>query len=437
MRTKLLFPHALVTTVFALASVAMVAGCSDEKSPGGSGGSRRMVYVGGDGNITWYAMDGEGAMASMGTLTSPLTAAWITKSADEKFLYAILRTTNEAAATMAMTPFEGYLQAFSIDQTTGALKEVGARVSSQGDRPTYAVLDKTGKWLLVANNLGHLVGKSISVFPIKSDGSVGEATQTLYAGTDPANMNKPFVRSHNIRLDPSNRYAYVANIDSDNISQFKFDQATGTLTPLDPPAVSVPNPSFPTTSSSPTNPKMGTGPRHVEFHPTKPWVYLSAEYGAEVIQFEMKDNGTLAMMPPPVSGLPDNYSADPSDKWQSEIRIHPSGRFMYVGQRSRTPMVTDQTVAIFSINEQTGAVKRIGNEPTLGKTPRNLALDPTGNWLVVANQDPAKPTDTPQPAFPFSSIVVYKMNQTTGLLTKVTGPIEQKNPFVVLFVNLP
>jgi 6-phosphogluconolactonase len=439
MRMKPMFSRALLATLLAVGTLTIAAGCSDDKEKQGTTTTttRSMVYVGGDGNITWYAMDGEGGMASKGSLTFPLTAAWIARSADNKFLYALLRTTNEAAQTMAMMPFEGYVQAYAIDQTSGALTEVGTRVGSQGDRPTYTTLDKTGKWLLVANNLGHLVGKSIAVFPIKGDGSVGEATQAIYAGTDPANMNKPFVRSHNIRLDPSNRYAFVANIDSDNISQFKFDAATGMLTPNDPPAVAVPNPSFPTTSSSPTNAKMGTGPRHVEFHPTKPWVYLAAEYGAQVVPFEMKDNGTLTLMSQPVSGLPDSYSMDPSDKWASEIRLHPSGRFMYVGQRARTALVTDQTVAVFDVDQQTGALTRKANEPTLGKTPRNLALDPSGNWLVVANQEAAKPTDVPQPQFPFSSIVVYRINQTTGLLTKVTGPLQQMNPFVVLFVNLP
>jgi 6-phosphogluconolactonase len=428
------YSNLLLTTLFALCALTS-NGCSDDKQSAAAG--KQMVYVGGDGNITWYSMDTAGGMSSKGSLTYPLTAAWLTRSADGKFLYGLLRTTNEAASMMAMTPFEGYVQAYSIDQATGALKEVGTRVSSQGDRPTYAVLDKTGKWLLVANNLGHQVGRSLAVFPIKPDGSVGEATQTLFAGTDPANMNKPFVRSHNIRLDPSNRYAYVANIDSDNISQFKFDQTTGTLTPNDPPAIAVPNPAFPTTSSSPTNPKMGIGPRHVEFHPTKPWLYLSAEYGAQVVQFEIKDNGTLAMMPPPVSGLPESYSSDPGDKWQSELRFHPSGRFLYVGERARTAAVTEQTVAIFEVNQQTGVPTRIANEPTLGKTPRNLALDPTGHWLVVANQDPAKPTDLPQPPHPYASIVVFKVDQSTGRLTRVADPIQQMNPFVVTFVTLP
>jgi 6-phosphogluconolactonase len=429
--------RALFTLMFAVGSLAIGHGCGDDQDTPANTLTRSMVYVGGDGNITWYSMDGNGAMASKGSLTFPLTAAWITRSADNRYLYALLRTTNEAAQTMAMQAFEGYVQGYSIDQATGALTAIGARVASQGDRPTYATLDKTGKWLLVANNLGHQVGRSIAVFPIKADGSVGEATQTLNAGTDPANMNKPFVRSHQIRLDPSNRFAYVANIDSDNISQFRFDAATGVLTPNDPPAVAVPNPPFPTTSSSPTNAKMGTGPRHVDFHPSKPWVYLSTEYGAQVVQFELEDNGTLAMMPPPVSGLPDSYSTDPSDKWQSEIRVHPSGRFLYVGERARTAVVADQTVAIFDVNAQTGAVTRKANEPTLGKTPRNLALDPAGNWLVVANQDAAKPTDTPQPPYPFSSIVVYRIDQTTGLLTKAAGPIQQMNPFVILFVGLP
>jgi 6-phosphogluconolactonase len=420
-------------SAIALASALFGCHASDDAQP-----TRAFLYVGGDGNITWYSMNAsDGHLKKEGSLEYPLSAAWITRSSDNRFLYALLRTTNEAAQTMAMMPFEGYIQAYSINQTTGALKEIGTRFSSHGDRPTYVTLDKTGKWALVANNLGHLVGKSLAVFPIKADGTLGDAVQTLNAGTDPNNMGMPFVRSHSIRLDPSNRYAYVPNIDSDNIAQFKFDARTGKLTPNDPPAIAIPNPAFATTSTSPTNAKMGVGPRHLDFHPNGKWVYLSAEYGAVVVPMSINEDGTLKIMHPPVSGLPDEYSSDPGDKWQSEIRVHPSGRYLYVGERARTPMVTDQTVGILEIDQKTGALTRKGNEPTLGKTPRNLALDPTGSWLVVGNQDPAKPTDLPQPPYPFTSVVTYRIDATTGMPKKAFGPVEQKNPFVLLFVMLP
>jgi 6-phosphogluconolactonase len=428
-----------------LAAVLVAGSCSNSNdssnglsSTDNPSGSHLKVYAGGDGNITWYAMNqDDGTLTKQGSLEYTLTAAWLTRSADSKFLYAVLRTTNEAAATMAMQPLEGYVQAYSIDQSTGDLKEIGKRWPSHGDRPTYMTIDRTGKWALVANNLGHLVGKSLAVFPIKGDGSLGDAVQTLNAGNDPANMNLPFVRSHTIRLDPTNKYAYVANIDSDNISQFKFDAATGKLTPNAPATISIPNPPFPTTSTSPTNAKMGIGPRHLDFHPTKPWAYLSTEYGAQVVHLNINGDGTLTMMPPPVSGLPGSYSSDPGDKWQSEIRLHKSGHFLYVGERARTAMVTDQTVGVFAVDQATGALTHKANVPTLGKTPRNLALDPTGNWLVVANQDPAKPTDMPQPQFPFTSLVTFRIDQKTGMLTKAFGPVQQPNPFVVLFVMLP
>jgi 6-phosphogluconolactonase len=418
--------------------VGLTLGCSfGESSSTDSARGKTIVYVGGDGNITWYSLStADGSLKRAGSLSTPLTAAFMAKSADNKFLYSILRTTNEMAQTMAMKPLEGYLQAFSIDQATGALKELGGRVTSQGDRPTYVTIDKTGKWLLVANNLGHLVGKSIAVFPIKDDGSVGEAVQSINAGNDPANMDKPFVRSHAIRVDPTNKYVYVPNIDSDNISQFKFDEKTGMLTPNNPAAIAIPNPSFPTTSTSPTNLKMGTGPRHLDFHPNGKWAYLSAEYGAEVVVLEINGDGTLKMTPPAVSGLPGNYSSDPADKWQSEIRVHPNGRFVYAAERARTASI-EQTLAIFEVNANTGMVSLKKNEPVLGKTPRNFAIDPTGSWLVVCNQEAAKPIEMPQPAFPFPSVVSFRIDQATGMLTKMWGPIEQMNPFVVVFATFP
>ena len=192
--------------------------------------------------------------------------------------------------------------------------------------------------MLVANNLGHLVGNSIAVFPIKSDGTLGEPIQKLNTG----------IRAHQIRVHPNNKWVYVPNIDSDNVSQFLFDDKTGMLTAMTPAAATVP---------------AMQGPRHLDFHPSGKYVYLSNEYGATVTTFSVKDDGTLVEVPPAVSGLPADFAAR---KWQSEIRVAPSGRFVYVGER------VHETIAIFEVNAQTGGLTLKGHQPTLGKTPRNF-----------------------------------------------------------------
>jgi 6-phosphogluconolactonase len=149
---------------------------------------------------------------------------------------------------LEMKPLEGYIASFSVDRQSGALTEL-ARRPAEGDRPTYLTIDGTGKFLFTANNLGHLVGESVAVFPIQGDGTLGDPVQKLRTG----------VRAHQIRVHPGNKYVYVPNIDSDNISQFAFDETSGRLTPLDPAVVSV---------------EPMQGPRHLDFHPNGKWVYV-------------------------------------------------------------------------------------------------------------------------------------------------------------------
>jgi 6-phosphogluconolactonase len=363
-------------------------------------GSRPFLYVGSEGDITWYSAGGDtGSLEKKGSMSFGFTAAFLARSSDNKHLYALLRTVNEMKRQMEeKLPLEGFVASFTINQTTGALREIG-RISSGGDRPTYITIEKNGKFALVANNLGHLVGHSVTVFPIEADGTLAEPVQAITTGT----------RAHQIRVHPSNKWVYVPNIDSDTVSQFRFDEKTGKLTPLSPPEVTV---------------DAKLGPRHLDFHPNGKWVYLSNEYGAVVVTFSINDDGTLKALGAPVSGVPADYSTDPMDKWQSEIRVHPSGRFVYAGERARTPMVADQSVAVFAVDEKTGALRLKQNVPTMGRTPRNLVLDPAGKWLVVGNQES-------------NSLVTFRIDPDKGTLTKAFGPMEQPTPYVHLYVMLP
>jgi 6-phosphogluconolactonase len=357
------------------------------------GGSNQMLYVGGEGSITWYKLnESKGELEKKGSITYPLAASFFAKSANGKLFYALLRTINEMQAMMENKPFEGYVATYTVDQGSGELKEIGRR-SSEGDRPTYIILDKTGKFALVANNLGHLKGNSIVVFPVGDDGVLGEPVFKI---------QMTGVRAHQVRLDPTNKYVYVPNIDSDTVSQFGFDEKTGKLTPLDPAAASV---------------DMMYGPRHLDFHPNGKWVYLSNEYKAMTVPFEIQGNGTLKHMGDAVFGLPQDY--DPmARRWQSEIRVSPSGKFVYAGER------VHESLAVFAVDPNNGSLTLKKNVATEGKTPRNFALTPNGKWLVVGNQES-------------SSLVLFKVTGDGGDLEKTQGPIDQPFPYVHLFLGLP
>jgi 6-phosphogluconolactonase len=354
------------------------------------GSARTFLYVGNEGSITWLAADARTAtLDKRGSVPLGLTASFMVGSSDGKHLYALLRTIDEMKQQMEGKPLESFAASYAVDQETGALREIG-RIPSGGDRPTYITLDKTNRFALVANALGHLMGGSpVTVLPVRPDGSLGASQQGVPTG----------MGAHQVRVHPSNRYVYVPNYWSDYVYQMRFDERTGQLTPNDPPTVPV---------------EMGAQPRHLDFHPSGKWVYLSLEFTAMVKVFAVNDDGTLRELQS-ISALLPTYTGR---KWQSEIRVAPSGRFVYVGER------VDESLAIFSIDQQTGMLTLKGHQATYGKTPRNFVLDPTGTWLVVGNQES-------------NSLVTFRIDVTTGDLTKTFGPMDLPTPYVHTFLTLP
>jgi 6-phosphogluconolactonase len=360
-----------------------------------------VLYVGGETGITWYDLrTPEGTLEMKSSLPYGYAATYFAKSRDGRFFYSVLRTISEPMAQMAGKPLEGYVASFSVDQSSGALTEIG-RISSFGDRPTYLSIDKTGKFLLCANNLGHLQGNSIVVFPIGADGKLGQPVQRVMTG----------IRAHQVRISADNKYVYVPNIDSDFISQFGFDEKTGGLTPLTPASA----PDDPTGAVMQPMLKPLAGARHLDFHPNGKWVYLSNEYAGTVVAYQVNDDGTLTQMAPAVSGLPSDFSLR---KWQSEIRVTPNGKWVYAGQR------VHESIAGFAVDQTSGVPTLLGHTPTMGKTPRHFTIDPSGQWLIAGNQES-------------SSLVVFKINDADGSLTMTAGPIPQPTPYVHLVMLLP
>jgi 6-phosphogluconolactonase len=375
--------------VVALTAMAASACVPSATSPTEPPGPRSFLYVGNEGSVTWLAADARTAtLEKKGSVDLGLTAAFMVGSSDGKHLYALLRTIDEMKQQAQGKPLEAYAASFAVDEETGALREIG-RVPSGGDRPTYITLDRTNRFALVANALGHLVGDPVTVLPVRPDGSLAPAQSPIKTG----------MGAHQVRVHPSNRYVYVPNYWSDYVYQLRFDEKTGQLTPNNPPTVPV---------------EMGAQPRHLDFHPNGRWVYLSLEFTAMVKVFAVNDDGTLRELQT-ISGLLPTYTGR---KWQSEIRVAPSGKFVYVGER------VDESLAIFSIDQQTGLLTLKGHQATYGKTPRNFVLDPTGTFLVVGNQES-------------NSLVTFRIDPSTGDLTKTFGPMDLPTPYVHTFLTLP
>jgi 6-phosphogluconolactonase len=138
-------------------------------------------------------------------------------------------------------------------------------------------------------------------------------------------------------------------------------------------------------------------PRHLDFHPSRPWVFVSLERQNKLQVYRKLQDDTLS----PAPLFTTDSLADPNHVRPGQaagtVHIHPSGRFLYQANRaSGTTQVEgklvfaggENNIAVYAINQQTGEPARIQNVDTRGMHPRTFALDPSGRILVAANQMP-------------------------------------------------
>jgi 6-phosphogluconolactonase len=286
----------------------------------------------------------------------------------------------------------GAVSAFAFDPETGELTFLNQQ-ASQGSGPCHLSLDKTGRFVLAAN---YGTG-SVCVLPVRDDGHLGEATQVLqHEGRSVHPRRQAGPHAHSITLDPSNRYAFAADLGIDKVMVYQFDPGQGELKPNDPPWVGV---------------EAGSGPRHLAFHPTGRHAYLINELSNTMTAFAYDARrGALSQLQT-ISTLPADFAAAST---AADVHVHPSGRFVYGSNRGH------DSIAIFAVNQETGRLTAVGYEPTGGRTPRGLAIDPTGTYLLAANQD----SDT---------IVTFRVDQHTGLLKPTGHTIEVPSPVCVRF----
>jgi 6-phosphogluconolactonase len=298
-----------------------------------------------------------------------------------RFLYAV----NEARRYNRQPG--GGVSAFAFDGHNLAPLNM---VSSQGGDPCHLTVDRTGRWLIVAN----YTGGSIAVFPIETDGSVREASQVVQhqgaSGVNPARQEAPHV--HSVDLSDDNRFLYVDDLGLDQILVYRFDN--GKLTP-----------------HSVTASARGAGPRHLAFSPDRRFAYGMNELMATVSVYR-HDPATAALEHfQMVPSLPLEYDGH---KWGAEIAVHPGGRFLYASNRAHN------SIAIFRISPQDGRITPAGHVPCGGANPRHFAIDPEGAHLVVANQDTG-------------NLVSFRIDPDTGALTR-RCVAEVPEPVCVLFV---
>jgi 6-phosphogluconolactonase len=344
---------------------------------GGAGGAApiegtHLVLVGtGEGTIERWQLDrATGTMTSLGADDVGGNPSFLAPTSDGRFVYGV----NENG---------GQVMAFAVDPDGGPLVELGTRRSSEGGGPAHVSVDRSDRWVLVAN----YGGGTVAVLPIEEDGSLGDAVD----------VESPGENAHQIRTDPSNQYAFVPCLGSDHVAAYFFNEETGQLAHHG----NAPLPD-------------GAGPRHLEFHPTLPRVYVINELGDSLTAFDL-DAGLL-LDPVTISTLPDGQNGD--DNACADLHVHPSGDFIFGSNRGF------DTIATFAL-DASGAASPPVQTSIDGEWPRNFALEPEGDTLLVANQR----TD---------EVVTFRVDPSTGALTQLATTVTGSGPaWVGVVVQAP
>lgn len=310
--------------------------------------------------------------------------SFLAVSPDQRFVYAVQEDAGDNGKG-------GAIAAFSFDKQTGTLHYIN-RQSTGGDHPCYVTVDKTGRWVVA----GNYSSGSLSVMPVQQDGSVGAASSIIrHSGRGPdKRQNSPHV--HCTYFSADNRYLFVPDLGIDKVMIYAFDAATGKLKPA--------RQSFAASAA-------GSGPRHISFHPSNRYAYVIEELSGSIVTYKYK-NGKLKMKQR-ISSMP---AGDSSSAASADIHVSQDGRFLYASNRAAA-----NNIGIFSIDPANGKLKCIAHQSTLGRTPRNFSLDPSGYYLLAANQNS-------------DEIVVFKRDMQTGLLTDTGNRIEVGKPVCLVWI---
>jgi 6-phosphogluconolactonase len=378
-----------VTVLFFAATAALCTlalGMPAMAKPGAS-----WVYVAGRDAISLFRLDPASGKLEPQGIAAAMGAGFLAFSPDHGFLYATATEADEKSHKRI-----GAVAAFAVDRASGKLTLLNEQPSG-GDGPCFVTVDPQGKNVLVAN----YASATVAVLPLDEDGKLKPAScviQQTGSSVDPSRQRHAY--AHSVNVDPAGHFAFVADLGADKLFIYRFDSAKGTLKPNAPPAVTLPP---------------GSGPRHFTFDPAGRFAYLVNEMGGTVAVYSYDAaTGGLAQVQL-IHTLPEDFKGIST---AAEVQVHPTGKFVYASNRLGTNFIT-----IFSIDPSSGKLSLIGYQSTLGKTPRNFRIDPTGGFLIVANQES-------------DSIVLFSIDRQTGKLTPVGDALPVKVPMCVKFLAM-
>jgi 6-phosphogluconolactonase len=303
--------------------------------------------------------------------------SYLTVDPNNHYVYSVSENGNKTAVS-----------AFGFDSKSGKLDFLNSS-KTNGDDSCYIINDD--KNVITAN----YTGGSISVFGKKKDGSITEVKQVIQhfgKGINAQRQESPHV--HMVYFSPDKKYVLANDLGTDKVYVYQYNPNGGNKTLKLKSSVSV-------------NP--GSGPRHLTFSKDGKFVYVLQELDGALITFGY-NNGILKKVSE-TTIISKDYKGEIRS---ADIHISPDGKFLYATNRGEIG-----EISIFKTLEK-GLLELVGRTSTLGKGPRNFAIDPTGNFLLVGHQYT-------------NEIVIFKRDKTTGSITDTGKRISLCSPVCLVF----
>ncbi|MHC6224774.1 lactonase family protein [Pseudomonas sp. X10] len=315
--------------------------------------------------------------------------SWLVLSADRRLLFAV----NENGAG------QGRASSFAVD-SKGTVKLLN-QVSSQGDEPTHASLSHDQRYLFVANYaVQPEPGGSLVAIPVARDGKLKAVVQQerhKASGVNPERQAGAHV--HSLVFSPDGRYLYASDLGADKVFIYRYDGASPVhpLSPAIPASVSLPP---------------GSGPRHLLFDAKGSHAYLTLEMSGEVVVFDVQDGALLERQ-----RLPLTEQQDAEARAAGGLHLSLDGRFLYVSNRG-----TANELVVFAVDKDNGQLALLQRRSVEGDHPREFSLDPSGNFLLVANQKS-------------NQILVMQRDPRSGRLGRTVQTLSQEAPSDLKFIE--
>ncbi len=316
-----------------------------------------------------------------------VSPSWLVLSADQRQLFAVNETPS------------GHASSFSVS-AKGEIKPLN-QVATQGDEPTHASLSRDQRYLFVANYaVKPDPGGSLVVIPVAKDGKLKPVVQQARhtaSGVNPERQAGAHV--HSLVLSPDGRHLYASDLGADKVFIYRYDGASTDhpLTPAIPAAVALPP---------------GSGPRHLLFDAKGRHAYLTLEMSAEVVMFDVQDGNLVERQ-----RLPLTERQEVAAKAGGALHLSADGRFLYVSNRG-----TANEIVAFSVGKDDGQLTFLQRRSVEGDHPREFTLDPSDNFLLVANQKS-------------NQIVVMRRDPRSGKLEETVQTLQQDAPSDLKFIE--